>query len=227
MLRRHPTHIFLENKYSQLLVAQIALLVVPTLINPEQLGVMLSIILVTVVVALTLRIFQVGLRVLLVATIAVLCMGILELWLLLSHVSLHHSRFTLLLINAGHIAVVGVAALSILRRIFQTDMISGDSIRGGVCVYFMMGYVFYFAYRTIYSFDPGSFDIPKDYDSVFSLLYFSFTTLTTVGYGDITPDIPVTMAIANLESITGQMYTAIVMARLVSQYLNSRLRRSG
>ncbi|QEQ01065.1 ion channel [Thermosynechococcus sp. QKsg1] len=47
------------------------------------------------------------------------------------------------------------------------------------------------------------------------------THLTSVGYGDITATSPLAMAIANLEAIFGQMYSAIVMARLVSQYLNS------
>jgi hypothetical protein len=53
------------------------------------------------------------------------------------------------------------------------------------------------------------------------MLYFSFVTLTTVGYGDISPIAPIAMTFANLEAIIGQLYPAIIIARLVSLYSSS------
>jgi hypothetical protein len=55
-----------------------------------------------------------------------------------------------------------------------------------------------------------------------ALLYFSFTTLTTAGYGDITPVHPLARNLANLESVVGQLYPATLLARLVSLELEHR-----
>jgi hypothetical protein len=56
------------------------------------------------------------------------------------------------------------------------------------------------------------------------LLYFSFVTLTTLGYGDVSPVVPIAQALAYLEAIVGQLYIAILIAGLVGGYLNTRSR---
>ena len=73
------------------------------------------------------------------------------------------------------------------------------------------------AYKLIYIIVPGSFaGIPVHDSSVnrSTWVYFSFVSLTTVGYGDITPVTRVARSIANLEALIGQLYPAIVLARL-------------
>jgi hypothetical protein len=57
------------------------------------------------------------------------------------------------------------------------------------------------------------------------LIYFSFVTLTTVGYGDMAPIHPLTRSLATLEALVGQLYPAILIARLVSLELHARLDR--
>jgi hypothetical protein len=57
------------------------------------------------------------------------------------------------------------------------------------------------------------------------LLYFSFTSLTTMGYGDITPVHPLARSLANLEALIGQLYPAILIARLVSMEIESSARK--
>ena len=57
-----------------------------------------------------------------------------------------------------------------------------------------------------------------------AFLYFSFTTLTTVGYGDISPASDITRMLTNLEAIVGQMYPAIIISILVSIYTNQRMK---
>ncbi|MGC1091761.1 MAG: potassium channel family protein [Pseudolabrys sp.] len=57
-----------------------------------------------------------------------------------------------------------------------------------------------------------------------SLIYFSFVTLTTVGYGDIVPIHPVARSLCNLESIIGQLYPATLLARMVSLEIEARRR---
>ncbi len=214
-----PHHFFLENKYSQLLAAQVLLLVVPTLIERESTSMLAYIALVSIVVALTLRTFEVGFRTLMFFLIGTVIVGLVEVFLVL--IDADYPRISVVL-NGFHLAITLMAIVSILRRIFNANVITGDSIRGGICVYFLAGYSFFFIYRMLLDYYPDSFSKSNHLDSLFSMLYFSFTTLTSVGYGDITPTTAFGMAIANLEAIFGQMYSAIVMARLVSQYLNSR-----
>ncbi len=195
------------------------LLVVPTLIERESTSMLAYIALVSIVVALTLRTFEVGFRTLMFFLIGTVIVGLVEVFLVL--IDADYPRISVVL-NGFHLAITLMAIVSILRRIFNANVITGDSIRGGICVYFLAGYSFFFIYRMLLDYYPDSFSKSNHLDSLFSMLYFSFTTLTSVGYGDITPMTPFGMAIANLEAIFGQMYSAIVMARLVSQYLNSR-----
>jgi hypothetical protein len=75
-------------------------------------------------------------------------------------------------------------------------------------------------YRLIYVLTPDAFaNLPhsgSEYGSGAALLYFSFSTLTTVGYGDVTPVHPLARSVANFESVIGQLYPATLLARLVS-----------
>ncbi|WP_448533660.1 potassium channel family protein [Parathermosynechococcus lividus] len=214
-----PHHFILENKYTQLLVTQILLLILPTLIDSESGSMLTYIALVSLAVALTLRTFEVQVRTLVFFLMMTVAVGLVEVMLVL--LDADYPRISLVL-NGFHLGITAMAVVLILRRIFRANVITGDSIRGGICVYFLVGYSFFFIYRMLLDYYPHSFSKPMHLDGLFSLLYFSFTTLTSVGYGDITPTTPFGMAIANLEAIFGQMYSAIVMARLVSQYLNSR-----
>ncbi|ELS00248.1 ion channel [Gloeocapsa sp. PCC 73106] len=117
--------------------------------------------------------------------------------------------------------IMVLAVLIIVRKIFHDQKITGDTLRGGISVYLMFGILWFQMYTMIYTLDSNAFS-----RSVTShqLLYFSFVTLTTVGYGDILPINPVVMSLANLEAIVGQLYPAIIIARLVSLYSSSNLK---
>jgi hypothetical protein len=78
------------------------------------------------------------------------------------------------------------------------------------------------SYSMIETFQPGSFQISQslrisgEQPQLYVLTYFSFVTLTTVGYGDVVPNSPTTCTFAWIEAITGQFYLAIIVAGLVS-----------
>ena len=109
-----------------------------------------------------------------------------------------------------------LTTLSIWFRISKESKINTPVIQGSICIYLLGGIIFSFGYYTVQFFDPQAFSIPSEILGRNSLLYFSFTTLTTVGYGDITPINPFAMTLSNAEAIIGQLYPAIVIGKLVS-----------
>jgi len=90
--------------------------------------------------------------------------------------------------------------------------------------------IFAAAYGLIWALSPGAFANlvvqGGDPEEIGSMLYFSFTTLTTVGYGDIVAVDPFARSLANFESVLGQFFIAITVARLVTMELADRHRRS-
>lgn len=125
----------------------------------------------------------------------------------------------------GHLCGVfflfGSAGL-IVRSLFNSRSLTFDSVYGTVCGYLFLGLAWAMSYSMIESVQPGSFQtgqFPRaagERPQLQILTYYSFVTLTTVGYGDITPVSPVARTFAWIEAITGQFYLAIIVAGLVS-----------
>jgi len=105
----------------------------------------------------------------------------------------------------------------ILNYIFKEKQITSDVIAGAICAYFLIG-ILWSSVFTIFEFlEPGSFDIPQNLqEESTSFTYYSYVTLTTLGYGDITPVSAQAKSFSLLEAITGQLYLAILIARLVA-----------
>ena len=114
----------------------------------------------------------------------------------------------------------------IIREIFPTRNVTKDTIKGGVCLYLLLGFFWFNIYEIIYTFNSNSFKGIVSSNSQADLLYFSYTTLTTVGYGDITPVVNIARIFANLESIVGIMYPAIYISRLAGMYSNEQVKSS-
>ena len=110
---------------------------------------------------------------------------------------------------------IAIAVLVIIKKIFSDTKVTGDTLRGGVSVYLMLGIVWFQIYQIILTLIPNAFE--GDVNG-YQIFYFSFVTLTTVGYGDILPAHKVAMIMSNLEAIVGQLYPAVIIARLVSLY---------
>ncbi len=134
----------------------------------------------------------------------------------------------LTLFNLGIYSIfITLAILLMGNRIFWSKRVQGDTITGGICIYLLLGTLGALLYQIIFTLDPQSFsgniETLQEGDDFSNLLYFSFTTLTTLGYGDIVPHNKVAMILANLEAIIGQMYPAIFIARLVSLYTTEEI----
>ncbi len=107
--------------------------------------------------------------------------------------------------------------IAIGLRISQEKQVNLNVVRGGVCIYLLLGILWFFFYKILIFFDVNAFSFPENVTKE-SLFYFSFTTLTTLGYGDILPKNAFAMTFANAEALVGQIYPAVVIAKLVSLY---------
>jgi hypothetical protein len=111
--------------------------------------------------------------------------------------------------------VLLAAAVSI--NVFAPGRAVGDRISGAIVLYLLLGLIAAFGYSALSLLDSRAFSkLPTEDGGVYDWLYFSFVTLTTVGYGDITPVSRAARALAMLEGLVGQLFPAIIIARFVS-----------
>jgi hypothetical protein len=106
----------------------------------------------------------------------------------------------------------------VLRYVLQARFITLDQIYAGISVYLMLGLAFGCMYYLLVILNPECFSVntAKSGGSTPDLMYFSFVTLATLGYGDITPITKAARTMAEMEAIAGTLYIAVFMARLVS-----------
>ncbi|MEM7409455.1 MAG: ion channel [Myxococcota bacterium] len=211
-------------RYSWLLVAVLLALFLPPLLRATELHVP------------TLRI---GLSVVLVAALFTISRrrAVLVAGLLLGVPALVFDWASWITASRGFAMLSSLAASGFLAlvtatlgaRLLATDRVTSDTILGGACLYLLLGIL----WVTLYSFaeiaQPGSLwiegapltdgSVPGETFRHPEILYFSFVTLTTLGYGDIVPRSDAMRALAAGEAIVGQLYITIFIARLVGLHL--------
>ena len=118
------------------------------------------------------------------------------------------------------VAGLGMAAL-LVRNVLGEGRVHAERICAALCVYLLAGIAFGGIFAALEAVAPGSLRGPGPvaFDGA---VYFSFVTLATLGYGDITPAVSATRALAVLEAVFGQLYLAVLIARLVSLYARER-----
>lgn len=147
---------------------------------------------------------------------------IISMIIFIPAITMHWGQFYIgsiwFLILAKSIGLVFIAhvIVRILILIFKQNNITADMIMAAVCVYLLFGIMWSFGYALIELIRPGSFNYSGDPDT--TLFYYSYITLTTVGYGDVVPVSNAARSVASLEAVTGQIYLAVLIARLVGMY---------
>ena len=122
-----------------------------------------------------------------------------------------------------------IAICCALKQVVIGTEISRNRLIGAVCVYLLLGVIWAMVYTILDVISPGSFhgisrlDEPG-WDSAW--LYFSFVTMTTLGYGDLLPVSATARALAYMQAVVGQFYIAILVAGLVSAYISSKQNQS-
>ncbi|MGE5359263.1 MAG: potassium channel family protein [Bacteroidales bacterium] len=134
------------------------------------------------------------------------------------------SGFRPLGIEIGPLAAVlllSYTTVLLVGTVMRSSRVTGDVLAGALAAYVMTGLAFAMVYGAIESFSPGAIQVDHALrPSLSDLVYFSFITLMTIGYGDVTPGVPATRAVAMLEGLSGITLTTVVLASLVANYLS-------
>jgi hypothetical protein len=144
-------------------------------------------------------------------------------------------RFVLLFTSSPMIEVVGaissclflaVTVIALVSRLFIVTSVTLDTISAAICAYLLAGITFAYAFAVVELQNPGSFNavlfqkptsnIAPLMASLHNFIYYSFVCLTTTGFGDIAPISEGARSLSVMESVFGQLYVAILIARLVS-----------
>ncbi len=121
-----------------------------------------------------------------------------------------------------------ILAAVVIAQVFREGPITFHRIQGAIAVYLLIGLAFAYLYQFIalrlpHAFIPvGLANTGVDEDPTSHFLYFSFVTLTTTGFGDITPAHPIARSLVTIEALTGQLFPSVLLARLVSMELYHR-----
>lgn len=144
---------------------------------------------------------------------------LLYLWLEIKELLIFYHIFGLLFL--GYVIAV------IFKVLFKNQKVTVNTISAALCIYVLFGVMWAFGYSLIEFLSPGAFSIAGGSEAV-SLkfggynssiaLYYSFVTISTLGYGDIIPQLDVARMLAASEAVVGQLYLAVLIARLVGLY---------
>jgi hypothetical protein len=145
--------------------------------------------------------------------ITALCGALLDNW------GLDYAHLFLLLI------FFVITTYQTAHQVLFTGEINGNKILGAICLYILLGLIWALAYTLIELLLGSAFtNIPNDlawFELLPDFVYFSFVTMTTLGFGDISPTMPVTRFLVYFEAIVGQFYLAILVASLVGSKMSN------
>ena len=139
-----------------------------------------------------------------------------------------------LFFNYGSLAIINdiivlvyciLLSWAVLIRTFSDGPVSVHRIQGAIVVYLLISFIFALLYHSVFLIGGDSvFKSENPFDRKESM-YFSLVTVSTVGYGDIAPAVAVTKSLADMESLIGQLYPTILIARLVPVVFESSKRK--
>ena len=114
--------------------------------------------------------------------------------------------------------------IHIFKHIFKQEAVTKETIFAALVIYMLMAYMWGRIYSLLEMLQPGSFSMPEGhfFGDRLIFLYYSFVTITTLGYGDITPLTDKASALSIIEAISGQIYLVVLVAWLVGMYVSRK-----
>ena len=160
-------------------------------------------------------VFNIGL------VIGSMCVGLTIIDLLLDELNLS------LYVMAGLLVFQCMSMWIACRLVFSRGEMTINRLMGGVCIFLLLGLTWNILYVFIIYLDPGSFkgipaEVISEQNVYWEMTYFSFVTLTTLGYGDITPLGRMAKVFTYAEAVVGQLYIAILIGALVGSYMRGQ-----
>jgi hypothetical protein len=203
---------------ARVLVALVLLFVASPFVEAMRNGTVLESVLATVVVCMGVLAVG-GRRQTLVLAIILVLPAVVGNW---AH-HIWHESFPLEAVLAGRLVFLAFVVVRLLVFILRAPKVNSEVLCAGVSIYLLIGLVWSLGYRLVALATPDAFAFSVPPSSPhemtrFNAFYFSFMTLTTVGYGDITPVSPVARMLAIMESMSGTLFVGVLIARLVSLY---------
>jgi voltage-gated potassium channel len=125
----------------------------------------------------------------------------------------------------GETLFFGYSIAIAARQVLFTGNVDGNKIIGAIVIYLLIGMTWSFAYLLVEQLQSGSLNgLPHSnwQDNLHTVIYYSFVSLTALGYGDITPAQPLTRFLAYTEAMVGQLYLAILVASLIGARLKKQ-----
>jgi hypothetical protein len=200
----------------ELLIALAALLVSAPFISPFIESILLTIVLISAVLAIAEKRW------------VFICAGLLALPTLLSR-WIHDYRPDVMppeVFLVGAILLILFVVVNLLRFVLRAPSVNTEVLCASISAYLLLGLLWTFGYWLVAELTPGAFSFNtasgvEQSMKGFNGLYFSFITMSTVGYGDITPVSSVARMLAAMEAVVGLLFVAVLIARLVAIYSTS------
>lgn len=137
----------------------------------------------------------------------------------------HHMWHAVALLSAA--ALFGLLVAMILTDVVRANVVTMDTVFGASTVYLALGLFWAMLYALLELFWRDSFQVPAGKPHLQDFAYYSYVTLTTLGYGDIVPLSRPARGLAVMEALVGQLYLAVTIARLVSLQTAHEMRSRG
>ena len=116
-----------------------------------------------------------------------------------------------------NVALLGLVEVVILQDVLRAEKVTAEKVYGGVCVYLILGIQCAILFAALASQNPTALNVPLESGRPMTqMLYFSFVTMTTLGYGDISAYSTAARVLASVQALLGQLYLTVLVARLVA-----------
>ena len=214
-LKKYNLDELAEKKYNHLLIGMIVLFLVAPLYLMTGLKFPLVGFIFFTIVQLALKATIDNKKRLLIYRLVVLVALICVLYS--QHVSARLSNVLYVTGRSIYIVFLVITIRLFMGRIIAAERVTADKVKGGICLYFLAGVVWSFLYEVIYRFDSTAFQFEKA--DPLNFIYYSYSTLTSLGIGDIVPTNKFAVSLTCLEAIAGQMFLAVFIARLIGLHL--------